>query len=60
MVEIDTLGNVLSDSHATRKTRKLIILQGTQQRTNPTTIAMAIFSTFLFLFARCCSALTDC
>ena len=37
-----------------------VMLQGTKQSTNPTTIAMAIFNTFLSLFARCCSALVDC
>ena len=36
------------------------ILSGTQHSINPNTIAMAIFNTFLFLYARCCSALVDC
>ena len=29
-----------------------VMLQGTKHSTNPNTIAMAIFNTFLFIFAR--------
>ena len=50
-------GRLLSRAN---KYSKLTMLEGSQHSINPTTIAMAIFSTFLFLFAHCLSALVDC
>ena len=36
-----------------------LLNRGIQQMKNATTIAIAIFSTLLILFVRCCSALAD-